>query len=132
MPIKFTAIRPKKPVIVTKQVEARLAHELNTFVAAVEDRMATYPTQAPTKSGYRRTMTLSRSWSIVPARRVGSSLVAQVGSNSKIAPYNIFVEGEQQTAEMRRRNWPRIMEVCKELWPKSMARIRAVLASAGD
>ncbi len=131
MPVKFRAIKPTKPIVQLAVLESHLAAELNSFVTAVEDRMATYPRQQPTKSGYRRTGTLMRSWSVVRARMRGGALVAQVGSNANIAPYNELVEGERQTREMRRRGWPRVMDVAKELWPSVEARIRRILAEAG-
>ncbi len=54
--------------------------------------IARYPAQRLTKSNYRRTGTLKRSWSSnvnVSSRRI----VGVVGSNSNIAPYNKFVQG---------------------------------------
>lgn len=132
MPVRFTVYRSRRYVVATAGLEARLARDLNGFVAAVEERMATYPPQQPTTSGYRRTGTLMRSWSIVPAHKAGGVLLAQVGSNANIAPYARFVEGEQQTAEMRRRGWPRVMEVARELWGEARRRITRTLASVGD
>lgn len=54
--------------------------------------IARYPAQRLTKSNYRRTGTLKRSWSskvTVNSRR----MVGIVGSNSNVAPYNRFVQG---------------------------------------
>lgn len=54
--------------------------------------IARYPSQRLTKSGYRRTGTLKRSWS--SSVRVSSrQIIGIVGSNSNIAPYNKFVQG---------------------------------------
>ena len=54
--------------------------------------IARYPSQRLTKSGYRRTGTLKRSWS--SSVKVSSrQIVGTVGSNSNIAPYNKFVQG---------------------------------------
>lgn len=54
--------------------------------------IARYPAQRLTKSGYRRTGTLKRSWSST-VKVSGSRMVGVVGSNSNIAPYNKFVQG---------------------------------------
>ena len=54
--------------------------------------IAKYPSQRLTKSNYRRTNTLKRSWSSsvsVSSRQI----IGIVGSNSNIAPYNKFVQG---------------------------------------
>ncbi|KKN78099.1 hypothetical protein LCGC14_0353260 [marine sediment metagenome] len=54
--------------------------------------IARYPAQRLTKSNYRRTGTLKRSWSST-VQVSGSRMVGIVGSNSNIAPYNRFVQG---------------------------------------
>lgn len=54
--------------------------------------IARYPAQRLTKSNYRRTGTLKRSWSST-VQVSGSRMVGVVGSNSNIAPYNKFVQG---------------------------------------
>jgi len=131
MPVRFTSIKPKKTIVLTTGLQGKLERELNGFVADVEDKMATYPPQQATVSGYIRTGTLMRSWSIVRARKVGGALVASVGSNANIAPYAKWVEGEQQTREMARRSWPRVMEVAPTLWNVARGAIVKLLKSAG-
>jgi hypothetical protein len=131
MPVRFISIKPKKPIILATGLQGKLESELNGFVSQVEDKMASYPPQQATKSGYVRTMTLGRSWSIVRARKVGGSLVASVGSNANIAPYAKWVEGEQQAKEMARRGWPRVMEVAPTLWNVAKGVIIKLLKGAG-
>ena len=130
MPLKFRALKPTRPILVTSKIERELAHELDGFVAAVEDAMSTYPPQRP-GSSYRRTGTLMRSWSIVPARRQGGSLIASVGSNVAVAPYNEFVQGDAQPFWMANLGWRKVLDVADKLWPRYRARLVAIIRTAG-
>ncbi len=66
--------------------------------------IAKYPPQRLTKSGYKRTNTLKRSWSF-RVRNEGRRIVGTVGSNSNIAPYNKFVQGKTQRRLFRGAGW---------------------------
>jgi len=131
VPIRFRALVPKKPLIVSSAVHSRLERALNDFVYQIERSMATYPVPMPTKSGYVRTMTLARSWSVVRAHMAGGNLVARAGSNADVAPYNRFVEGDLQTAEMRRRQWPIVYDVAQKLWPELRRAVQAAFRNGG-
>ncbi len=66
--------------------------------------IAKYPPQRLRKSGYKRTGTLKRSWSF-KVRNEGRRIVGTVGSNSNIAPYNRFVQGQRQRRLFRGAGW---------------------------
>ncbi len=130
MPIRFKAIKPRQPLLVTSKLERQLTSELNGFVSDVEDRMSTYPPQ-PAWTHYRRTGTLMRSWSFVRARRIGGALVAKAGSNANVAPYNEQVQGARQQPLFARIGWRKVWDVANQLWPARRARIIAIIESAG-
>ncbi len=77
-----------------EQVRAETKRALTNVAAEGQRHIARYPPQRLTKTGYRRTGTLKRSWSF-KVSATGNKLFAEVGSNSNIAPYNKFVQGEQ-------------------------------------
>lgn len=70
----------------------------------VQGKIAKYPPQMPTVSGYRRTGTLGRNWT----SRV-NNLTATIGN---ITHYGPHVQGSPgQTPEMARRNWKTTQQV---------------------
>ena len=153
MGITLRAILPKGTLINVAGLEAKLSAALNDFVTKADEELSTYPTQlaasAPVfgkakrsykgrpagrrvlKSGYARTGTLGRSWSWVPAKRVGDSLVASIGSSGQVAPYNVYVQGSKQSRDMARRHWPTARRVVLSLWPPALRQIWAVFVQAG-
>ena len=56
---------------------------------------------------YKRTGTLGRSWQQRVARET-DSIVGVVGSQGQIAPYNIYVQGPQQSRMMELIGWKKI------------------------
>lgn len=88
IPIETRPRARKDQKLLTRDLKAAMTK----IVANGQRFIARYPTQRLTKSSYRRTGTLKRSWSSnvnVSSRRI----VGVVGSNSNIAPYNKFVQG---------------------------------------
>lgn len=72
----------------------------------VQGKVAKYPPQMPTVSGYRRTGTLGRNWT----SKVNIGTLSAVIGN--ITHYGSFVQGSPgQTAEMARRNWQTTQQV---------------------
>lgn len=89
-----------------------------------------YPPQTLTKTGYRRTGTLKRSWSF-KASRARRQFSVVVGSNSNIAPYNRPVQGRRQVRIFRRAGWRNLTLLQKKMEGKfvkdSIALIRRVV-----
>lgn len=88
IPIETRGAARKDQKLLTRDLKTAMTK----IVANGQRFIARYPSQRLTKSGYRRTGTLKRSWSSnvnVSSRRI----VGVVGSNSNIAPYNKFVQG---------------------------------------
>ena len=148
MTLQLRAISPRGPLIVTRDIEARLKQELNAFTSLCEEDLSTYPKQWPQsapkfgkakhkyktrpagrrvlKSGYRRTMTLAKSWSRTAAKREGNSIVAKVGSNAGIAPYNRYVQGKDQSRDMQKRGWKTARFVVLKHWAKTVMNVHRI------
>lgn len=116
--IKITVIKP----VGVRVDGAAFAQDVTRLVrrTTIEGRrlMSRYPPQRLRKSGYRRTGTLKRSWS----HRVsagGSRVEGIVGSNSNIAPYNRFVQGQEQLPLFRRAGWKGVDELAEFLEDKA-------------
>ena len=155
MPLQMRAIVPTHPLINTSGLETKLKAALDAFASDAVDELTNYPTQWPQskpmygaakhrykarpagrrvlRSGYKRTGTLGRSWSWIPAVRVGNELIAKIGSSGNVAPYNVHVQhGPTQTRDMKRRNWPTDTSIMRSLWPKAKARVmQGIWASRG-
>lgn len=101
---------------------------MGDFVVGAHGKLASYP---PQKAGsrYRRTGTLGRSWShkVIPQP---DKIVGIVGSQGQIAPYNVLVQGAQQTALMKARGWKTPKDVIEKEWPKFRANIRKAVKGA--
>lgn len=87
---------------------------LRDTVAEGNRFIARYPPQRLLKSGYRRTGTLKRSWSF-KLSTLGQSLTGEVGSNSRIAPYNKFVQGSPQVRIFRQAGWQNIDDLERKM-----------------
>jgi len=73
---------------------------------------------------YKRTGTLGRSWQQRVARET-DSIVGVVGSQGQIAPYNIYVQGPQQSRMMELIGWKKIEDIYKPHWQKTIAEAKA-------
>ena len=76
--------------------------------------VARYPPQTLTATGYVRTGTLARSWSARVRTGVGK-LEGTVGSAGNIAPYNVFVQGEDPVGMFPRAGWRGVDDLDKFL-----------------
>ncbi len=110
----------------------RLTRDLKAAMVATTANgqrfVARYPSQRLTKSGYRRTGTLKRSWS--SSVRVSSrEIVGIVGSNSNIAPYNKFVQGRPKDVVkiFPRAGWKGVDDLGKVLENELDKRVDAIL-----
>lgn len=97
---KIRPIIPKRPIIDILILNRQLQKDMRNTVADGQRFIARYPPQRLTRSGYRRTGTLKRSWSgkTTVSR---SRIVGTVGSNANIAPYNKYVQGPPRTQVRR-------------------------------
>ena len=90
--------------------------------------IARYPSQRLTKSGYRRTGTLKRSWS--SSVKVSSrQIVGIVGSNSNIAPYNKYVQGRPSDVVkiFPQAGWKGVDDLSKKLENELDKRVESIL-----
>ncbi len=97
-------IKPRGPIMDRAAVLKALSGALTDTAAEGLRFIAEYPPAVP-ESRYKRTGKLKGSWSMKPAERRGDRMTAEVGSNSRTAPYNRKVQGEQQDPFFRRRGW---------------------------
>lgn len=126
--LRIQAILPRGRTFPAVRRDVILA-DLRTWGGRVHRRMATYPPQQPTVSGYRRTGSLGRNWKT----KTGFSGSGETGAFAEVTnsvsrkgrAYSGYVEGyaaggpgERQTAEMARRGWPRVDEVGAEEWDR--------------
>lgn len=122
------AISPRQPLVNDALLQSEMNAVALRFGGRVATRLGTYPPQMPTTSGYKRTGTLGRNWRASVARQ-GGGIVVTVENPTPYAP---FVEGsgDEQTAEMHRRGWPRVDEVAEKEFPAAQADFSEVLARA--
>lgn len=76
-------------------------------------QMKRYPAQRA-GSTYRRTNTLSRSWSVRPITRLSSGWRVVIGSNGLIAPYNRRVQDRDHQAAVHRSRWRTAQTVAEQ------------------
>lgn len=89
-------------------------------------KMATYPAQR-SRSRYRRTGTLMRSWSATRVTRSSDRVELTIGSNSNTAPYNREVEGEDQLPLFRSLGWQTVHDLQRDLAAKLPALLERAL-----
>jgi hypothetical protein len=129
----FQPVLPnKKPIIktVNPSINAMLRDQLSKCGFELWREAATY--EAPPSPKYRRTLTLSKSWSMVGPKWEGSNLVVIVRSSGNVAPYNYLVRGpmegdRRQAKRMHQRGWRSVTEIKNQIWPKYRTRIRTIL-----
>lgn len=97
----WKVIKPKKPVADADAMLRELTRAMDNVIEDGYQYIENYP---PARTRYRRTGRLRRSWS----KRVISSRLKVEGiveSNSATAPYNKFVQGENQVSWAQRYGW---------------------------
>ena len=148
MAFDLRPIVPRKPFVVTERFISTMAAEMDLFGRQLRVAMQKYPPQivglrhgpmtpkqrryffwalrnGRIKVPYRRTKTLGRSWSNVTIISRGA-IIARVGSNAHIAPYNRWVQGPPgvQAPAMARRGWQSINPTALLTWSRFKPRLR--------
>ncbi len=86
-----------------------------------------YPAQG--RSRYRRTGTLRRSWGF-SMKSGGRRIEGTVQSNSRIAPYNRDVQGENQKPLFERRGWRNVTDLIGFMGDLLPSRVQRALNEA--
>jgi len=121
----LTPITPKNDIVDLKTWEKLHAAMTDTVVNG-RKFMSEYPPQTLTKTGYRRTGTLKRSWwwDVVTSQ---DTIEGRVSSNANMAPYNIYVEGEEQRNLFRGAGWQNIQDLMVRMQAELVGRVQRVL-----
>lgn len=125
MKVTFTAHTAKSPFEGNERT--RVEREMEVFGAKLLQQMKMYP-PVPAGRNYRRTKTLSRSWGKEGPKQIGSALVIEIFSSSEQAPYNKWVEGDQQTQACANIGWLKVSEAQKPLWDTARKNINKILS----
>jgi len=117
-------IVPKGPL--TKANKGAVVAAMRNWAANSVSDLSRYP---PTRSTYRRTGRLGRSWTFSGPAAKGKDLVVEVGNNVEYAP---FVEGletqdPRQLALFKAYGWPSAEAVAKKHWKTAVPAIQAAL-----
>lgn len=93
--------------------------------------IADYPPQSLTKTGYRRTNALKRSWSH-SVKKDGNRIEGIVGSNSNMAPYNRWVQGnsEDQVPMFAAAGWRGIADLKEKMQTELSTRCQRQIRKA--
>lgn len=115
-PISLTIISPARPIADKVKLIAAIHMAVQDTVVEGQRFMANYPSQVLTKTHYKRTGTLKRSWHY----EVHSGMNIEegiVGSNGGMAPYNIDVQGNiiDQMAMFRGAGWQNIDDLKEKI-----------------
>ena len=115
----------KKKLINPPRLIVGLTNAVRDTVVEGRTYAAYYPPQRLTKTRYKRTGTLGRSWSFGVRVRPGQ-IEGDVGSNANIAPYNRRVQGArgQQDPMFRRAGWRNVDDLIKFVRPHFLKRVR--------
>lgn len=125
MPISFRAIKPKGLLPKALMLAyGNLADAMDDFVVDARTDLVTYPPTGP--SSYTRTGTLMRSWNSRTLRQP-SRIEGVVGSQGQIAPYNRFVQGQQQKPLFKARGWKTPKDVLDKRWPELKKRVNRIM-----
>jgi len=120
--VELQLVKPSRKILDEARFFGAVGSAIRDLAADGHRFIARYPAQKPTVSGYRRTGTEGRSWSH-EMRSGGGRIEGIIGSNSNVAPYNKWVQGKQQSREMKRRRWTNIEDLVDFLereMPKSV------------
>lgn len=79
---------------------------------------------------YQRTQQLKGSWKVTGPTHTGASTKVEGFSEGKVAPYNKFIIGKEQSAEMRARGWPNAVELAEQMAPEAAPRVQAAMNKA--
>lgn len=120
----FEVIKPK-PLMDPRKIQAELVKVMEDTVQDGITFMREYPPQTLTKTGYVRTGTLMRSWS-KDVKVSTDRIEGTIGSNGGMAPYNLYVEGPEQTHMMASAGWQNVEMLVKLVETKLKARLDKV------
>lgn len=151
MRMEFKPILPKKPILNAEAVYRALRQEMYRFITEMRKKIAKYPPDRPTKTGYRRTMALGRSWS-PSIKSTPALIVGRVSSDPTVMistphtrrlksgrmskpyypkrGYAPFVVGKRQSRLMGRRGWKKTGDILKKEWPGQVRRFQGVINRA--
>lgn len=125
--IRIIPIRPVGAQVDVANLKREIVSVLRGVVADGQRFVASYPSQTLKASGYRRTGTLRRSWSS-KVDVTFTSITGTVGSNSNIAPYNVFVQGDPQKAIFRTAGWKGVDDLGDFLQTRTAAAVDRIVA----
>lgn len=136
MPLRVRAINPTPAPPIDTRAPGLVAGELGPapigFAGEMIRRMADYPGQRETVSGYIRTGDLGRGWKMERFRRTANTLsvdvVNRVGYAGHVQGRKRGRKGERQTREMRRRGWPNIEDTTRNVWRIFRPRVIRILS----
>lgn len=129
---RINPILPKRQMVDRAALTAAAQRAMRNTVVEGARFMSEYPPQRLTKTGYRRTGTLKRSWSF-KVETTASAVIGTVGSNSGVAPYNRDVQGpgtEQKAMFRVRGGWQNVDDLNERLsreWDRNEKDIEDVL-----
>jgi len=146
--IEFKPLMPKKPIVNAQAVYRGLAQEMYRFVTELRKKIAKYPPDQPTVSGYRRTTALGRSWS-PSVERKPALIIGRVTSDPTVMTrtphqrrlksgglskpwfpkksYAPYVVGKRQSRLMAGRGWKKVGDILKKEWPGQVRRFQGVI-----
>jgi len=121
---EFRPIVPtRNPFAAFGSVRSKLAEELRDFAAEAQNELSSYP---PSRSSYRRTGRLGRSWTTDGPKMEGGDLLARVGNNVEYAP-TVQGKADQQRQLFRTYGWKGVTEVAGSKWPRHQDALRRIL-----
>lgn len=129
--MKVYVIKPRGPLRDPLRTIQSLQRIITDVTSDGVDFITTYPLQTLLKTRYVRTGTLGQSWT---ARTIinADNIEGIIGSNSNMAPYNKWVQGEHgtQTALMRSGGWRSVDDMLRVLRPQLLDRLTEVFEGA--
>ncbi len=125
--IRIIPIRAVGAQVDVASLKREIVSVLRGVVADGQRFVASYPSQTLKATGYRRTGTLRRSWSS-KVDVTFTSITGTVGSNSNIAPYNVFVQGAPQKPIFRTAGWKGVDDLGDFLQDRTAAAVDRIVA----
>lgn len=156
MQMEFKPILPKKPILNAEAIHRALQQEMYKFATDMRKKIAKYPPNRPTKTGYRRTVALGRSWS-ASIKTTPAIIVGKVASDPTVMTstphtrklkggrdgkgpkkriyypkrsYAPYVVGKQQSRLMAGRGWKKYSDIFKGEWPGQVRRFQGIINRA--
>jgi hypothetical protein len=126
----FEPIKATGRLINVDKLNTALERQMRSLTADLQRRCANYEAP-PSPARYKRTNTLKKSWSRKTYYKAGM-LVGEVMSSGQVAPYNVYVRGEegQQAKAMAARGWQSVDEIMDDEWPKAEAKFSKIIYDA--